>query len=384
LSCGYSYSIRRDGDRILQVDIIGNHIALVQKGRAGPEAKINDAAPETKSIAEAVAVVEPVVAETKLEAKPEIRPITKKESNMKTSIWDRVFARGLRSLAADTATTDEELAEAAKAMKDSEERQIIPKPNDANDAAEEEKKKQEAKDRAARDAEAEKEKEKAADAKRMKDAAEEEEKKKEAEAKDKAVRDAAEKSHHQPCGVKDCVDRDCRMHGALDSVLEKYPKKEGEDADMDELKELMGQFAAGGGAAPETDAAESSVIEPIPMPEEGTDAEKEKEMETAKDRAAAADALREQAESINKLKAAVARTGDKAAIQAWNNMYAKRSSRASAGSYAGVAGAARVLDTKNRNATPGGGRSDPEMSEAAAEYQAHVDRVRGKNPQEVK
>lgn len=45
LSCGYSYRLAREGYRYDQRDIRGNHIALVQKGRAGAEARINDAAP---------------------------------------------------------------------------------------------------------------------------------------------------------------------------------------------------------------------------------------------------------------------------------------------------------------------------------------------------
>lgn len=46
LSCGYDYSIRKDGDKILQVDITGNHVAVVPRGRAGSEARIYDAAPD--------------------------------------------------------------------------------------------------------------------------------------------------------------------------------------------------------------------------------------------------------------------------------------------------------------------------------------------------
>lgn len=44
LSLGYDYSIRREGDKILQCDMMGNHCAVVPQGRAGPEARINDSA----------------------------------------------------------------------------------------------------------------------------------------------------------------------------------------------------------------------------------------------------------------------------------------------------------------------------------------------------
>lgn len=46
LSCGYDYAIQKDGDRLIQINITGNHVAVVPKGRAGSEARINDAAPE--------------------------------------------------------------------------------------------------------------------------------------------------------------------------------------------------------------------------------------------------------------------------------------------------------------------------------------------------
>lgn len=46
LSCGYTYRLAREGYRWDQREIVGNHAALVQKGRAGAEARINDSAPE--------------------------------------------------------------------------------------------------------------------------------------------------------------------------------------------------------------------------------------------------------------------------------------------------------------------------------------------------
>jgi len=46
LSCGYTYRLAREGYRWDQREIRGNHVALVQHGRAGDEARINDSAPE--------------------------------------------------------------------------------------------------------------------------------------------------------------------------------------------------------------------------------------------------------------------------------------------------------------------------------------------------
>ena len=42
LSCGYNYHILKQGNLLLQVDIIGNHVAIVSTGRAGSEASIKD------------------------------------------------------------------------------------------------------------------------------------------------------------------------------------------------------------------------------------------------------------------------------------------------------------------------------------------------------
>jgi uncharacterized protein len=45
LSCGYNYHLAYEGARLSQVNITGNHVAVVAKGRAGDAARINDEAP---------------------------------------------------------------------------------------------------------------------------------------------------------------------------------------------------------------------------------------------------------------------------------------------------------------------------------------------------
>jgi len=45
LSCGYSYRLSRSGFRFDQKDIIGNHVALVESGRAGNAVRIYDSIP---------------------------------------------------------------------------------------------------------------------------------------------------------------------------------------------------------------------------------------------------------------------------------------------------------------------------------------------------
>jgi hypothetical protein len=50
VSCGYSYRLEptSDGKDLQQVDIRGNHLAIVPRGRAGKEASIQDSAPEPR------------------------------------------------------------------------------------------------------------------------------------------------------------------------------------------------------------------------------------------------------------------------------------------------------------------------------------------------
>jgi hypothetical protein len=45
LSCGYNYHLAYDGQKLSQVNITGNHVAVVARGRAGDAARINDEAP---------------------------------------------------------------------------------------------------------------------------------------------------------------------------------------------------------------------------------------------------------------------------------------------------------------------------------------------------
>lgn len=52
LSCGYNFHIKKEGNQILQVDMLGNHVALVESGRAGPHAKIVDSMPTVEITAQ--------------------------------------------------------------------------------------------------------------------------------------------------------------------------------------------------------------------------------------------------------------------------------------------------------------------------------------------
>jgi hypothetical protein len=66
LSCGYEYQLVKDGNRILQVDIVGNHVAIVPVGRAGKHASIRDSAMKTVGELRAIARIESAYQEAKL------------------------------------------------------------------------------------------------------------------------------------------------------------------------------------------------------------------------------------------------------------------------------------------------------------------------------
>jgi hypothetical protein len=84
VSCGYTLKLRRTNGRLEMYYIRGNHVAVVEKGRAGPGISIQDSAP------------------------PEINPTR----STKMPLLDRIFGTGLKAVIADA--TPEELAELQK------------------------------------------------------------------------------------------------------------------------------------------------------------------------------------------------------------------------------------------------------------------------------
>ncbi len=96
LSSGYGYSLKANNGTLWQTDIVGNHEALVPKGRAGSDARIYDAAP-----ADAEAQPKPVI------------PPTQKRYKMKNP-FKHLLGLGVRAMAADASTDPEDLAEAVK------------------------------------------------------------------------------------------------------------------------------------------------------------------------------------------------------------------------------------------------------------------------------
>jgi hypothetical protein len=360
LSCGYTYVLARDGDKLLQTKIRGNHVAVVPAGRAGPEARINDAAPNAD-----VAILENPDVEHALAASetPSVNAQPDHQGRKPTqgayqvkNIFRDLIGRGLQAMAKDETVQPEALAEAALAAH---------RATDSEEESEEEKKKAEDARRAKDESEAEekrkKEERETEDRKKAKDAEEAEEKKKAEDAKRaKDAEEEAAKQHFMPCKVKDCMARDCRMHGALDGILKEHP--EAEDADVQELGELMKQFMNEEAREPEhegDEGMESGVIEPIPM---GEDAARAGD-------AQAADAAAERA-FLEKIKPTIARSNDESLKAEFNARLKKFTgrSRASTGTYAGVASAAgRARDTSR--AAEGGGY---------ATLQAELDSRRGK------
>ncbi len=129
-SLGYDYSIRREGDKIVQCDMSGNHNAVVQDGRAGDEVRINDSAdggtvlldgsvtPITESPPTRAAPPGPAAL---LPPEPGVGPVApvinatqpKKEKPKVKNNLLHIFGLGLRAKAADAETSPEELAEMA-------------------------------------------------------------------------------------------------------------------------------------------------------------------------------------------------------------------------------------------------------------------------------
>jgi len=117
---GYDYALARNGDRLCQTAIRGNHVAVVPKGRAGAEARIKDSAPEQPAQSSA--------GEGSTGTKPH------KEVTV-TNILKHIFGLGLQAYAKDA--EPEKLAEAAEAIKKEEKPAEVPKPAEEKKPAEE-------------------------------------------------------------------------------------------------------------------------------------------------------------------------------------------------------------------------------------------------------
>ena len=109
LSCGYSHELALDGDKIRQTNIVVNHVALVRKGRAGPEARINDSAGE-------IPVEKSSVTERPVDDILKSNRLEKKMAKYKGNVFTRLLGLGIRAMANDEDTSPEELAAATKEL----------------------------------------------------------------------------------------------------------------------------------------------------------------------------------------------------------------------------------------------------------------------------
>jgi hypothetical protein len=301
ISIGYDYALAKDGDRIVQTEIRGNHVAVVPRGRAGAEARIKDSAPEAS---------ERNTAGGGSTGNPKEKPTV-------SNILRHLLGLGLKAYAADA--EPEKLAEAAEAIKEEEKAEEKPPEKKAE--------------------------EKPAD---------------DHKADDKRV-----------------GDKRARFHALLDRMLDESEKKDdeehAEDADMDELRELLEEFLdeeegdpergeeGEEGAEGETLSADAEDIEGFQdengfHPIRGSEGYKRGKAGDPKKKRRAHDRLIEPVsderpanqeptarEIIQALRPVVARSNDAGLRRAFNAQLGRftRSSRASSGSYAGFSGATR-------------------------------------------
>jgi hypothetical protein len=352
LSCGYAYKLAKNGNGFEQRNIIGNHVALVPKGRAGADARINDAAPDK-----------------------EVRPV-------KTDWLKKIKALGLKAFAVDAtpedlATAMDELAApvAAPAVGGIETMKFIKigKTADGVDifksvAADEEPSK------------ADKEKEA-----KEKESKEKADKEKADKAKDAAACAKCGKSGDACTCVKgkdaDPDEHGAKMHAAVDRLIAAQGKKaEMEDADMAELKELMGQYLGEEENEPEHQG--DNEVAPISMSDEkGKEDNKEKGEDgeivepepvlspedlpqSQFDAAAVVKAHEDGARAALKaLRPIIARCKDKAVVNAFNTALDSVPSKAKDAVTGSGKGSYAAVTAASQRSTVGDGKSLASMAE---------------------
>lgn len=366
-SLGYDFSIRRDGDKIVQCSMIGNHNAVVPNGRAGDYVSIQDADPTAQqSLATSTAPPEVAAA---VYAPIVIPPIPTKETHpvAEKKSWLRLFkGKHLIELARATDADPEKIMEAVDALHEDE-----PK---------------EAEDKKAKDNEVV-----------VPPNTQENEFKSE-------TGDAKHKS----------------LHDALDRMLDK--KASANDADIAELKKLMGDFLSEEEKEPEHEAVDTAPLDEVlagkaedcegcgmamdacvcdeevepgehmtesgeevidseeggsPDDSEDDDLEDVEDRKRAKDRARVGDAAAGAMAVLRVMRPAMARTTDKAAQASFNAALAsvKKSSRVSTGDYGKFAAAARVRD--KAPAKPAGERARAsDANDQIAKMQKFYDEAR--------
>ena len=385
ISLGYDFGIERDGDKVCQVGMRGNHAAIVPHGRAGDLVRIED---EARQAAIAEAAESPPAEETdqgavaylaSLNAKPSSEvptapappayiPIqfnpSKEKTTVKANKLLRLFmGKHLIEMARATDASPEAIMDAVESLP--------PKEDEPIPAVADKK------------------------------------------AKDDLVVDPPKP---EPEDVES-QDRK-RMHDALDCMLDEPSARDSKrrgrakDADLEELKSLLSQFFSEEEAEPEHAADEPEEVDPSqleaalepevedseaePGEEEDPDGEEElaadgddpiieepedagvEDRRKAKDRARAADGAKE---TLRMLRPFVARVNDASLNKAFNTALGvvTKKSRATAtdGGYGGFARAARARDDAPRNPNPRARAADGAAENKDQKLQAAYDAARG-------
>lgn len=208
LSCGYSHELIKEKGKICQIKIVVNHVALVRKGRAGPEARINDSL-------EAGSAPKKSVAQRAGGDKVRFNSLEKKMAKDKGTIFSRLLGMGIRAMAQDEDTSPEELAAATKELheKTQDEQEMLRREEDSHRRD------------SGKCAPGVLGHEKCSDDTCRYDRAKHDDSKHDGEG-DERVAETDDRAKH---------------HAMLDRILDKMGKKS-KDSDVEELKKLLGDF----------------------------------------------------------------------------------------------------------------------------------------------
>lgn len=354
ISLGYDFSIKRDGDKICQCNMLGNHNAVVPKGRAGDLIRIEDAMPEDLEASVAapplaptsLPTTAPVVEVIETIAYPPIKipQIPNKEKQPvaeKKQSWLRsLMGKHLIEMARATDADPEKILDAAEAMNE-----------------------EPAEDKKAKDGElppALKEKEFKADDKKAKDD-NEDGGAMDAKAKDrKAAHDALDAALDKAKGKDANINA---LKTLLDEFLteeEQEPEHADDEGDPAELEGILGEDTEEDPGEEEVESGEEEIGDEEEGESPDPDADDDQEdVEDAKatdrkkvgDRARAADAAMA---TLRLMRPYAARSEDKAFKAAFNRALdsVKKSSRTSTGGYGAFATSARARDKAPRNPNP--------------------------------
>jgi hypothetical protein len=396
ISLGYDFSIDRDGDKIIQCSMMGNHNAVVPKGRAGDLIRIEDAAPAESLPQPSLpipALVE--VIETKAYTPIVLPPIPTKEKQTVADQkpkkdWLRIFkGKHLIEMARATDADPESVMDAAESLQEDVEDKRGAKDGELPEALKENefkaKDKRRTKDRKSKDAE---------ELNEAKDEEEEEEEMSDARRKAHDALDRALDAEDRKAHAKDADIEE--LKNLLDEFLDEEEKEpehanDAEEADPSDLEAVLGaedaeecpdcgepvdDCSCPSAKDSESDPGEEEVEsgeEEVEDDEEDDDDDEadveDKKKAKAKDRARAADGANA---VLRMLRPIVARTNDKAVQGAFNRALdsVKKSSRVSTGSYGAFAGSARARDKAPRNPNPDRVRATDGQADPIAKMQA--------------